>query len=184
MEGLWPRLGFPLVKGSGPSRHSAGSMNRPEGGMQLRQTQREKQIGRRQHLLLFLTSNGNPRYTRDMPKLGPYSQTAILSKTDGRTRESRLMRGTRAALIAHVGGKPSTVQWALIDRACQLQIRIALMDRDFAQTRAQTDHDSRSYLAWSNSLVRTLRELGVEAAAPVRETYIEKRERQMLEGAR
>ena len=27
-----------------------------------------------------------------MPKLGPYSRTAILSKLDGRTREARLMR--------------------------------------------------------------------------------------------
>jgi hypothetical protein len=99
-----------------------------------------------------------------MPQLGPYSQTAILSKLDGRTREARLMRGTRSALTAHVGGKPSIVEQTLIERACQLQIRIAMMDRDFASGCAQTEHDSRTYLAWSNSLTRTLRELGVNAA--------------------
>ena len=100
-----------------------------------------------------------------MPQLGPYSRTATLSKLDGRTREARLMRGTRAALIAHVGGKPSVVQQTLIERTCQLQIRIAMMDRDFAGGGAQTEHDSRTYLAWSNSLTRTLRELGLKGAA-------------------
>ena len=70
------------------------------------------------------------------------------------------MCGTRAALIAHVGGKPSVVQQTLIERACQLQIRIAMMDRDFAAGGVQTLHDSRTYLGWSNSLTRTLRELG------------------------
>jgi hypothetical protein len=99
-----------------------------------------------------------------MPKLGPYSQTAILSKLDGRTREARLMRGTRSTVVAHVGGKPSIVQQTLIERACQLQIRIAMMDRDFADGRVQTEHDSRTYLAWSNSLTRTLRELGLNEA--------------------
>jgi hypothetical protein len=67
--------------------------------------------------------------------------------------------------MAHVGGKPSAVQQTLIERACQLQIRIAMMDRDFAAGCVQTEHDSRTYLAWSNSLTRTLRELGVKAVS-------------------
>jgi hypothetical protein len=62
------------------------------------------------------------------------------------------MRETRAELAAHVGGKPSAVQAAMIERACQLTLRIVAMDRKFAETGAQTDHDSRTYLAWSNSL--------------------------------
>jgi hypothetical protein len=71
------------------------------------------------------------------------------------------------ALLTHVGGRPSVVQQTLIERACQLQIRIAMMDRDFANGGVQTEHDSRTYLAWSNSLTRTLRELGMnEAPAP------------------
>lgn len=46
----------------------------------------------------------------------------------------------------------------LIERACQLTLRIADMDRRFAET------DSRTYLAWSNSLTRTLAQLGVQGA--------------------
>ena len=88
-----------------------------------------------------------------------------LSKLDQRTKEARLMRETRAALVAHIGGKPSAVQAALIERACQLTLRIATMDRKFAETGEQTDHDSRTYLAWSNSLTRALRQLGLKGAA-------------------
>ena len=82
------------------------------------------------------------------------------------------MRETRAALVAHVGGKPSAVQSAMIERACQLTLRIVAMDRKFAETGAQTDHDSRTYLAWSNSLTRTLAQLGVESATTAREPTI------------
>ena len=57
------------------------------------------------------------------------------------------------------------MQQTLIERACQLQIRIAMMDRDFAAGCVQTEHDSRTYLAWSNSLTRTLRELGIKGVA-------------------
>jgi hypothetical protein len=39
------------------------------------------------------------------------------------------------------------------------------MDRDFANGGVQTEHDSRTYLAWSNSLTRTLRALGVNGPA-------------------
>ena len=102
--------------------------------------------------------------TRVMHTIGPYSRPAALAKRDGRTREARLMRDTRAALTAHVGGTPSITQAMLIDRAVQLTIRIAAMDRKFAETEIQTDHDSRTYLAWTGSLSRLLRDLGMNAA--------------------
>ena len=116
--------------------------------------------------------------------------TARPLQPDGYTFETRrthsgsaTQRGTRAALIAHVGGKPSVEQQTLIERACQLQIRIAMMDRDFADGHVQTEHDSRTYLAWSNSLTRTLRALGLEPASArpltpaeaLRRTYVEER---------
>jgi hypothetical protein len=82
------------------------------------------------------------------------------------------MRETRAELVAHVGGKPTAVQSAMIERACQLTLRIVAMDRTFAETGAQTDHDSRTYLAWSNSLTRTLTQLGVAGATTGREPSI------------
>jgi hypothetical protein len=40
----------------------------------------------------------------------------MLAKIDGRTKESRLMAAARAELTRHVGGSPSSVQKALIER--------------------------------------------------------------------
>jgi hypothetical protein len=75
-------------------------------------------------------------------------------------------------VVAHVDGKPSAVQSAMIERACQLTLRIVAMDWKFAETGAQTDHDSRTYLAWSNSLTRTLTQLGVAGATAGREATL------------
>src|ERR1700692_1333734 len=85
-------------------------------------------------------------------QLTPYFARTTLAKLDQRTKEARLVRETHAALIAHVGGKPSAVQSELIGQAVQIRLRLAVMDKRFAETGAQTDDDSRTYLAWSNSL--------------------------------
>ena len=111
-------------------------------------------------------SNMHSGNTLSRHPLGPYSHPLALSKRDGRTREARLMRDTRAALTAHVGGNPSVTQRLLIDRAVQLTIRVATMDRKFAETEVQTEHDSRTYLAWTGSLSRILRDLGLQAVDP------------------
>ena len=99
-----------------------------------------------------------------MAKLGPYSKSAILSKPDGRTKEARLVKSLRAELIKHVGGNPTIAQRMLIDRVAQLTLRIASMDKKFTETEVQTEHDSRCYLAWTGSLSRLLRDLGLDAA--------------------
>ena len=96
--------------------------------------------------------------------IGPYSRANAMAHLDGRTRAARLAKKTRADLTAHVGGKPNAVQAVTIERVCQLTIRIGAMDDKFARTGEQTEHDSRTYLAWSNSLRLLLAELG--AAAP------------------
>ena len=81
---------------------------------------------------------------------------------DGRTREARLLRETRARLIAHVGGHPSATQAEQIERACWLTLRLTQFDT----MRARGDViDDVLYLAWSNSLSRTLARLGPPAAA-------------------
>jgi hypothetical protein len=112
-----------------------------------------------------------------MSAIHPYSRPAALAKLDGRTKEARLMRETRAELTAHVGGTPSATQRALIERAAQLTLRVAAMDRKFAETGAQTEHDTAQYLAWSNALSRLLRQLGpaVRAPAPDLASYLESR---------
>lgn len=113
-----------------------------------------------------------------MQQLGPYSRPHALAKMDGRTREARLLRDLRSDLVKHVGGKPSATQRALIDRAAWLSLHVAQMDAKAADGRALTEHDSRTYLAWSNSLTRTLAQLGttgvVEPPRSFRERMLEK----------
>lgn len=96
-------------------------------------------------------------------QIRPYSGPDKLAVIDGRTREARLLRETRAALIAHVGGKPSATQAALIERATWLSLRVAQLDARIAEGGgAFTEHDSRTYLAWSNTLGRIMALLGLQ----------------------
>jgi hypothetical protein len=104
----------------------------------------------------------------------PYSRRAELSKLDQRTREARLMRETRAELVQHCGGRPSVTQSALIEQLVQIKLRLCVMDRKFAETGAQTDHDSRVYLAWTNSFARLLRQLGLQAAPAPRQSLADR----------
>lgn len=84
---------------------------------------------------------------------------------DQRTREARIMAKVRADLGVHVGGTPSATQSALIERAAWLTLHVAMLDAKMTAPGSMTEHDSRTYLAWSASLVRTLRTLGLKAAA-------------------
>jgi hypothetical protein len=106
-----------------------------------------------------------------MPKLGPYSHPDALSKMDGRTWEAKLLRQVRHNLIAQLGGSPSAAQRALIDQASWLTLHLEQINRRTAEGKAMTEHDSRQYLAWTNTLSRTVRHLGlkgvVERAATV-----------------
>jgi hypothetical protein len=108
-----------------------------------------------------------------MPKLGPYSNCATLAKLDGRTREARLVKSLRAELVAHVGGNPSTTQRLLIDQACALQLRIALMDADSERIDVMTERNQVQYLAWSGALTRLLDKIGLKAAAAPKPTHAE-----------
>ena len=96
-----------------------------------------------------------------MSQIGPYSSAHTLSNLDGRTREAKLLRRVRSELTAHVGGKPSATQRMLIERAATLALHVETLDRKVLQGGVMSEHDSRTYLAWSNSLTRTLRELGL-----------------------
>jgi hypothetical protein len=76
-----------------------------------------------------------------MPKLGPYSKSATLAKLDRRTKEARLLQSLRRELVAYVGGFPSTTQMLLIDQACALQLRLALMDKETYKVGAMTERN-------------------------------------------
>jgi hypothetical protein len=64
-----------------------------------------------------------------MPKLGPYSKEIRLAKPDMRTREGRLLKQMRTTIAAQLGGEPTTMQIALIERAAWLQLRCAVLDQ-------------------------------------------------------
>ena len=87
---------------------------------------------------------------------------------DGRSPDAVLLRRTKAALTVHLGGKPSATQKAMIDRAAMLTLHLARMDERAVQLGEFSDHASRQYLAWSNSLTRTLALLGLDATAAAR----------------
>jgi hypothetical protein len=82
---------------------------------------------------------------------------------DGRSREGRLVRKVRRELTAHLGGKPSAAEMLLIDRCAWLSLRLAQLDAKLANG-GLTEHDGRFYIAWSNTLTRTLRSLGLKGA--------------------
>lgn len=101
---------------------------------------------------------------RKRRRLHPYVDCGALLRADGRSREARLLVSIRKELVEHVGSDPDAVQRALIEQAAQLRLRIALMDRKFAETGVQTELDSRTYLAWTNSYARLLARLGPSSA--------------------
>jgi hypothetical protein len=75
------------------------------------------------------------------------------------------MRRVRRELTEHVGGKPTAIQRALIERCCILSLRVAQMDAQFLEGKTPTLHDTNFSLAWSNALRRTLVALGVNGHA-------------------
>jgi hypothetical protein len=98
-------------------------------------------------------------------RAGPYSRTD-LPTFNGRTREGAFLRGVRAELVKYVGGHPTPTQTALIEAGAQLRLRIAMMDRKVATEGTQTEHDSKTYLAWIGSLGRTMTRLDSLQSAP------------------
>lgn len=80
------------------------------------------------------------------------------------------MERLRAELTVHVGGAPSAAARVLIERAVWLSLAVARLDARMLSDGGLSDHASREYLAWSNSLTRTMRALGLEAAPDRPET--------------
>jgi hypothetical protein len=114
--------------------------------------------------------SGAPSAPHTRGALGPYSRVidrgALGSAINGSSREGRFLRAYEAELVDHCGGAPSAVQRALIVRACRLALHLELMDeRALVDGKGLTTHDHNFYIAWSNSLARTLARLGVEKVA-------------------
>ncbi len=104
-----------------------------------------------------------------MPGIGPYSRPSVLAKLDGRTREAKLLAEVRADLTAHLGSTPSATQRRMIERCAWLTLWVSQLDAKAVEGGGLTDHDHRTYLAWSSALTRLLRQLGLKGTpAPKR----------------
>jgi hypothetical protein len=87
-----------------------------------------------------------------------------LAKIDGRRKESRILRETREALIAHVGGNPTAAALGVINRIAWLSLRAAQLDARIIAGEF-SEYDSKVYLAVCNSITRMLkRDLGLKGA--------------------
>lgn len=96
----------------------------------------------------------------------PPEDARVVVPVDARTKAGRAVRVLRERLIAHLGPRPTQVQLVLVEQLLQLKLRLAMMDHNFIAAGGKLSaHDSRTYLAWSNSMVRGLRELGLDSAA-------------------
>jgi len=90
-----------------------------------------------------------------------YSRAKTVGRVDQRTRQAKLMRRVRDELTAHLGGAPTNIQKLMIERCVWLSLRLGMFDEMIAKGEEFTIHDSNYYIAWSNSLVRTLGKLGI-----------------------
>jgi hypothetical protein len=85
---------------------------------------------------------------------------------DGRSREAALYRAVVKRLAAHVGGSPNHAQALIIGRIAWLQVHLARMDERAILDGGLSEHATREYLAWSNTVSRMLDRLGLVAATP------------------
>jgi hypothetical protein len=83
-------------------------------------------------------------------------------RVDRRTREGKLLEQTRAALTLHVGGNPTFVECAAIERAAFLTVEVAKVNARIAAG-TSTAADLRAYLSLSNALSRATKSLGVKS---------------------
>jgi|GEM_PF-2552763 len=87
----------------------------------------------------------------------------VTVRLDRRTRLGRDVQQFRCELLRHIGDRPSAPQRALVELAVQLRARLVSMDQAFAERGNQSGHDTKAYLAWSNSLARALSRIGLKA---------------------
>jgi hypothetical protein len=76
-----------------------------------------------------------------------------------------LLKETVANLTDMVGGKPSAAQKILIDTCALMTVRLSLVSKQLARGEGLTEGCDRHSLAWSNSLSRALRALGLHDRA-------------------
>lgn len=72
----------------------------------------------------------------------------------------------RAEFTAHIGGNPSATQRAMIERAVMVKFHLLALDEKVLKAAgSMTEHDTRQYLAWTNTLTRLMRDMGMRGKA-------------------
>jgi hypothetical protein len=109
----------------------------------------------------YLSLDGRRKPRR--PRIGLYSEIGALACLDGRSWQWKFFKAKRAELAAHLGPNLTYVQQQLIERCAWLQLKLTMLDRRLAEDEGRdfTQQDNNIYLAWNNSLARTLALLGV-----------------------
>jgi hypothetical protein len=106
------------------------------------------------------------RTSAERQRKDTYSRPCRWAGVTAQTPEGKLIRDVRADLVKHVGGSPSATQRALIERAVMLTVQLARMDAKALEDGVMSGHATREYLAWSNTLTRTLKTLGMKGPPP------------------
>jgi hypothetical protein len=121
------------------------------------------------------TKNGLPHHNTAKPLTlrarvrdedGKTTELRGLPSIDGRTRAGRAAKQFRKELTEYLGGSPSIIERTIIDRCVWLSIKVSLMDQKIAEGR-DTEYDSKTYLAWSNSLQRSLLKIGYRESVEI-----------------
>jgi hypothetical protein len=100
----------------------------------------------------------------------PSRKRARVPSSDGRSADSVFLRKKHEELTRHVGGRPSSTQLALIRRIARLELYVDRLDADaMANGGRLSDHASKVYLAYVNSVGRLSRQLGFQGATTERE---------------
>jgi hypothetical protein len=99
------------------------------------------------------------------PVSAPFSRALRRGAIDNRSREGRFLAAARHRLNQHLGGDLSAAQLVLVDRIAWLMLHCFLLDQRIASGADWGGNDRKCYLAFSNSLVRSLREIGLEGSA-------------------
>ena len=106
--------------------------------------------------------------TRPRPPKPPRTAARLPFVWTGRshTREGEMYRRVVRDLTRQIGGRPTPAQEMLIARIGWLAVHLARIDARALAAGEMSDHSRREYLAWSNTMTRTLAVLGFQASPP------------------
>lgn len=101
---------------------------------------------------------------RGKPRRRPSESLSVVVPIDCRTHAGKAAQALRIALLSQIGPKPAPAKLALVQQLIQLKLRLVMLDQNFlAAGGVQSAHEAAQYLSWSNSYVRGLKALGLDA---------------------